>query len=207
MALIEILAGVVLAYIIGSIPTSVLISKIHFGLDIRDHGTGEATHTNVLSVLGWKASWIVRLIDILKGFAAVSVFCLFQQAWYADGPEAMQVMRMSFGLAVILGHIFPVWAKFRGGKGVYVATGVLLTLLPQALVFCFLVSLACWLITQRTHFAYLMGSAALPIYMLFVGKNLSDVYVPLLVFSLLVFIFLFATHVRHIELTRLDHSS
>lgn len=198
MELIEIFVGISIAYLLGSIPISVLVSKIYFGIDIREHGEGEASHLNVWQILGWKASWVVRLLDIGKGLLALSLYGFFQSQWRMYDQASMEIMQMSFGLAVILGHIFPVWARFKGGKGVHVAIGVMVFLAPQATLFCVLIALSAWFFTQHQNFAYVMGSAALPVFMIFAGRNFTEYYVSMLVFSFLLFIFLLATHFKSV---------
>lgn len=198
MDFLEIFIGISIAYLIGSIPTSILISKLHFGIDIREHGKGEASHLNVWEVLGWKASWVVRGLDILKGLIGLSLYGFFQNHWRMYDQASMEIMLMSFGLAVILGHIFPVWAGFRGGKGLHVSIGVMLFLAPQATLFCVLIALSGWFFTQHQNLAYLMGSAALPVFMIFVGRNFTEYYFLMIIFSFLLFIFLFATHFKSV---------
>lgn len=196
MELVEILIGISVAYLIGSIPTAILISKIHFGIDIREHGEGEASHLNVWKVLGWKTSWLVRGLDIGKGLLALSLYGFFQSQWRMYDLASMEIMQMSFGLAVILGHIFPIWARFRGGKGLHVAIGVMLFLAPQATLFCILVALSTWFFTQHQNFSYVIGSAALPVFMILVGRHFTEYYMLMIGFSFLLFISLFATHFK-----------
>lgn len=198
MELLEIFIGISLAYLIGSIPISILISKLHFGIDIREHGQGEASHLNVRKVLGWKVSWLVRILDVVKGWLALSIYFFLQNQLRMYDLASMEIMQMSFGLAVILGHIFPVWARFKGGKGIHVAIGVMLFLAPQASLFCILIAIATWFFTQNQNFGYIMGSAALPVFMIMVGRNFTEYYVSMLVFSCLIFIFLLATHYKSV---------
>ncbi len=207
MELLEILLGVLVAYLIGSIPTSILISKVHFGIDIREHGSGEASHLNVNEILGWKVSWILRILDVAKGYLGLSVLWLLHSQWRLYDVETMEIMRMCFGLALILGHIFPIWARFQGGKGVHVAIGIILVLAPTASLFCILIALATWFFTHHQNFAYVIGSAALPIFMIFAGRHTTEFYFSMMVFSFLLFIFLFATHAKSLKIRPLESSS
>ena len=202
MEFVEILLGILIAYAVGSIPTSILISKFHFGIDIREHGNGEASHLNIYEVLGKRISWIVRLLDVAKGYFAVGLYCFLQSHWSMYGESHIEIMRMSFALAAIMGHIFPLWAGFKGGKGVHVSIGVLLVLAPQASLFCILIGLAVWFFTQHQNFAYIIGSAAFPIFIIFAGPLVSEYYYAMVVFSFLLFIFLFATHWKSLEEVR-----
>ena len=105
----------ILAYLIGSIPTSVWVSNRYFGFDIREYGSGNAGATNTYRVLGPKWGTTVLLLDMLKGMAAVQLAWLLPE--YIDSTWRMDNLKTCLGLASVLGHIFPIWADFRGGKG------------------------------------------------------------------------------------------
>src|SRR5215211_115079 len=107
---------IVSAYLIGSFPSAVVISKLFFGVDIREYGSGNAGATNTFRVLGPKWGTVVMIVDMLKGTAAVSLALLLPQ--YADNETLFLNLQICLGLAAVLGHIFPIWAEFRGGKGV-----------------------------------------------------------------------------------------
>src|SRR5690606_18855796 len=106
---------IVLAYLIGSIPTAVWVSKKMYGIDIREHGSGNAGATNTFRVLGPRAGTAVMIIDMLKAFIAVKLSLVSSLPWYSEQITNLQVF---LGLAAVLGHIFPIWADFRGGKGI-----------------------------------------------------------------------------------------
>ena len=116
------------AYLLGSIPSSVWIGKIFYGIDVREHGSGNAGTTNTIRILGYKAGIPVFIIDALKGWLAVFltkiIFGYFQSI---EMPEYMPIVS---AVAVVLGHIFPVFAGFRGGKGVATLLGVGFGLIP-----------------------------------------------------------------------------
>jgi glycerol-3-phosphate acyltransferase PlsY len=123
---------VLLSYIVGSIPTSIILSKLSHGIDIRDHGSGNAGGTNVARVLGWQAGVFVILIDILKGYAATQ---LIPKLMYGPIPfqnrtpfEDFTVIQIIAGCAAIVGHIWTAFGGFRGGKGIATAGGVLASL-------------------------------------------------------------------------------
>jgi acyl phosphate:glycerol-3-phosphate acyltransferase len=131
--IIEIFLVLIFAYLIGSIPTSVWVGKIFFNLDVRDFGSGNAGATNVMRVLGPAVGVPVLLIDILKGFLAVRVLNIFPD--FVPGGAKFVNMQIALGVAAVVGHIYPVYAGFRGGKGVATIFGVLLALSPLA-TFC-----------------------------------------------------------------------
>ena len=101
---------IILAYLIGSIPTALIISKKFFGIDIRDYGSGNMGATNTFRVLGSKYGTIVMVIDILKGVAAVCLFA-FLPYYYSNEIERINFM-IGLGLSAVIGHIFPVFANF-----------------------------------------------------------------------------------------------
>jgi acyl phosphate:glycerol-3-phosphate acyltransferase len=133
--MIDVLIVIVCSYIIGSLPTAIIAGKWLKKIDIRDYGSGNAGATNVFRTLGWKAGLIVLLVDMFKGF--VPVF------WLAgiihQNPETLIYYQILAGICAILGHIWTVFAGFRGGKGVGTSAGVFLGLAPLALGLALLV--------------------------------------------------------------------
>src|SRR3954466_9665891 len=107
---------IILAYFIGSIPTAVWVSKYFFGIDIRDYGSGNAGATNTFRVLGKKWGAIVMIVDMLKAIVAVKLAFFLPDSF--DNDLYLINLQLGLGLAAVLGHVFPIWADFRGGKGV-----------------------------------------------------------------------------------------
>ena len=106
---------VIVAYLLGSIPSAVWIGKRFYGIDVREHGSHNAGATNTLRTLGRRAALPVFAIDILKGFTAVMLSHL---SGYAPGSDAMFNFKIMLVAAAVVGHIFPIFAGFKGGKGV-----------------------------------------------------------------------------------------
>lgn len=125
---VPILIVVLAAYLLGSIPSSVWIGKIFYGIDVREHGSGNAGTTNTIRILGYKAGIPVFIIDALKGWFAV--FLTKIVFGYFPTIEMPEYMSFVAAVAVVLGHIFPVFAGFRGGKGVATLLGVGFGLIP-----------------------------------------------------------------------------
>jgi len=124
---------VLAAYLIGSFPTSIIVARRVRGIDIRRHGSGNAGATNVLRVTGWKPALVVACVDVLKGFLpALVVSKLALDALPAD----RQLTAVLVGAGAVIGHVFPLWAGFRGGKGVGTTAGVMLALFPVACLLC-----------------------------------------------------------------------
>ncbi|MBS1975633.1 MAG: glycerol-3-phosphate acyltransferase, partial [Bacteroidetes bacterium] len=125
---------IVLAYLIGSVPTAVWISKYFFNIDIREYGSGNAGATNTFRVLGSKWGSVVMAVDILKGVVATSLYVLIP--YYLHDEFDRTNFMVGLGLAGVLGHIFPIWADFRGGKGVATLFGMILAIQPVVAVCC-----------------------------------------------------------------------
>jgi len=119
---------IIAAYLIGSIPSSVIVSRSQFNIDIRDYGSGNAGATNTFRVLGSKWGSVVMIMDILKGFIAVKLALLLP--FYVQNEFERTNFQIGLGLAAVLGHIFPIWAEFRGGKGVATLFGLIIAVSP-----------------------------------------------------------------------------
>ena len=174
----------VVGYLLGSFPSGLLISRTR-GVDIRKHGSGNIGATNVLRVLGKKWGYFVFALDALKGFAAVRIaFAIALAAGPAIIPR--ELVAIAGGLACILGHTFPVWLRFRGGKGVATSAGVLLGLMPLAVVSVFAVWVILFQLTRYVSVASIGAAATLPVFvMLYLRLDLLT-GASLLPFSILI---------------------
>lgn len=158
--MIEVIIGVLVAYILGSIPTAVWYGRVFYGVDIRNHGSGNAGATNSLRVLGKKAGVIVLLIDLLKGYLAVSLAGIITQ--YSDFRPTEYILPL-LGLAVVMGHIFPAFAQFKGGKGVATSLGVILAIHPWVTLICVVVFLLIVFTTKYVSLGSMLGALAFPV--------------------------------------------
>jgi acyl phosphate:glycerol-3-phosphate acyltransferase len=156
---------IILAYLIGSIPTAVWVSKRLYGIDIREHGSGNAGATNTFRILGSKAGSAVMLIDMLKGFIAVKLSLLSVFPWHSEQITNLQVF---LGLASVVGHIFPIWADFRGGKGIATLFGMILAIQPLVAVSLVGVFLAILFLTRYVSLSSISASVAFPLLILFI---------------------------------------
>lgn len=129
MQIINLSLLVLAAYLLGSIPTAVWVGKVFYRVDIREHGSGNAGATNTVRVLGWKAGIPVMIFDVFKGWLAVHMASWFDPG-LSDG--GMQYLQICMGAAAVLGHVYPVYAGFRGGKGVATLLGAGIALFPYA---------------------------------------------------------------------------
>ena len=160
-------ALIIAAYILGSIPSSVWIGKIFYGTDVREHGSHNAGTTNTLRVLGRKAALPVFLLDGGKGFGAVllsNIIVYYYPEIFGGYSESFIILRIILIAAVILGHIFPVFANFRGGKGVATITGCLLAFSPIPIILSLLVFIILLAWKNYVSLGSMAGAITLPIF-------------------------------------------
>ena len=123
-----------MAYLLGSIPSAVWVGKLLHGVDVRDHGSGNAGATNTFRVLGKKAGIIVMAMDILKGLAAASLILFLGDQVEKESFQYVN-LQLLFGFLAVIGHLFPIFAQFRGGKGIATLFGMILAIhYPSALL-------------------------------------------------------------------------
>jgi acyl phosphate:glycerol-3-phosphate acyltransferase len=185
---------IVSAYLIGSIPTSVWVGKVFFKLDVRDHGSGNAGATNTIRVLGWKAGSPVFIFDVFKGWMAVmlAVYCVSDQF----GSDQLVYLKIALAGAVVLGHVFPLFAGFRGGKGVATLLGVGIALYPLAVWFVLAIFIVILLATGYVSLGSIIGSIVFPFLEIFLFKQQN---VWLIGLSILVAIFIPFIHRKNIK--------
>jgi acyl phosphate:glycerol-3-phosphate acyltransferase len=184
---------IVLAYLIGSIPTSVWVSQYFFKIDIRDYGSGNAGATNVYRVLGPKWGTIVMVGDMIKGIIAVKLALLLPA--YADNEINLQNLQTGLGLAAVIGHIFPIWADFRGGKGVATLFGLVLGISPWTAISCVGVFMLVLYLTRFVSLSSILASVAFPVFILVIFNVNNPAY---RVFAIAVALMVLLTHQKNI---------
>jgi len=184
---------VILAYLIGSVPTSVWVSQYFFDIDIREYGSGNAGATNTFRVLGPKWGTTVMLVDMLKGIVAVKLALLLPQ--YADSDARLQNLQIVLGLAAVIGHVFPIWADFRGGKGVATLFGLVLGVSPITALCCSGVFLLVLYLTRFVSLSSIFASIAFPVFILIIFNFQNDTY---RVFAIAVALMVILTHQKNI---------
>ncbi|MEP7072166.1 MAG: glycerol-3-phosphate 1-O-acyltransferase PlsY [Verrucomicrobiota bacterium] len=177
------LSAAILGYFLGSCPNGYLIGRAR-GVDIRLFGSGNIGATNVLRVLGKKWGYLVFFLDTLKGFLAVRAASGL--AFITPPISQPEIVGIVAGLACILGHTFPVWLRFRGGKGVATSAGVLLGLMPIAVISVFFVWLVLFKITRYVSIASIVAAAALPLFVALYLRLHALTGTTLLPFSILI---------------------
>src|ERR1043165_1440069 len=155
----------VLAYLIGSVPTAVWVSKWVYGIDIREHGSGNAGATNTFRILGTKAGCAVMFVDMLKGFLAVKLALFSPYPWTSEPFVNLQIF---LGLSAVLGHIFPIWADFRGGKGIATLFGMILSIQPAVAVSLVAVFVLMLFLTRYVSLSSITASIAFPVLIVFI---------------------------------------
>ncbi|MEN9547505.1 MAG: hypothetical protein RIR12_96 [Bacteroidota bacterium] len=184
---------VILAYLIGSIPTAVWISNYFFNIDIRDYGSGNAGATNTYRILGPKWGTIVMIIDMLKGVVAVKFALLLPE--YADSEVPLQNLQTILGMAAVTGHIFPIWADFRGGKGVATLFGLVLGISPWTALSCVGIFLLVLYLTRFVSLSSILASVAFPVFILVIFNVDNPIY---RVFAIAVALMVLLTHQKNI---------
>ncbi|MDQ3050565.1 MAG: glycerol-3-phosphate 1-O-acyltransferase PlsY [Bacteroidota bacterium] len=182
------------AYILGSIPSAVWIGKALYGIDVREYGSGNAGATNTFRVLGKKAGIPVLLLDIIKGFVALQLVLFVGN--YLPGTQQYITFKLTLGIAALLGHIFPVFAGFRGGKGVATLLGILIGVQPVAALICSVIFLVVLLVSGYVSLGSMSAAIAYPfIIMLVLNETIPIVNI----FAMAVAILVLITHQKNIE--------
>ncbi|XEC97661.1 glycerol-3-phosphate 1-O-acyltransferase PlsY [Paenibacillus tarimensis] len=179
--LLEFVLPLVLSYLLGSVAFSIIVARLVKGIDIRQHGSGNAGATNTLRVLGKGPAVIVFLLDIGKGVAAV-----YLGQWLGGGGEWPMVLS---GLAAIAGHNWPVWFRFKGGKGIATTIGVMATLAFLPALSAGVLAILLIVITRYVSLGSLVFAALTPIFIL-----VLDYPLPLFWASLVICVFAFVRH-------------
>jgi glycerol-3-phosphate acyltransferase PlsY len=191
----EIILFVLLAYLTGAFPSAVWVGKFFYNTDVREYGSGNAGATNTFRVLGKGAGIPVLLMDIFKGWLSVSYVNFISNADTLS-PELFFENQLAFGIAAVIGHLFPIYTGFRGGKGIATMLGLLIGLHPMAALFSFVVFVVVFLISKYVSLASIVASFAFPIFVILIldpstaSLDLFAIFVPIL--SLI-------THQKNIE--------
>jgi len=185
---------IILAYLIGSIPTSVWVGKLFYGIDVREHGSGNAGATNTIRVLGYRAGIPVMLVDVMKGLLAVQLVHIFPHASFS--ADTVIYIEIALAASAVLGHIFPVYVGFRGGKGVGTLAGAAIALYPLALLVVLGVFIITLAISRYVSLSSILGALIFPLAVVFItGQH----HPGLVVLSVLVAVFVPLTHLKNIK--------
>lgn len=181
------------AYLLGSIPTAVWVGKKNYKLDVREHGSKNAGATNTFRVLGKKPGIVVLLIDVCKGMLAVLLPFFFLNGVLEEGI-VIQIQLLAAILAVI-GHVFPVFAQFNGGKGVATSLGIIIGIHPSAAGLCLALFLIVFILSKYVSLGAILAAMAFPLLIILLFK-VDSLYLQ--VFSVLLSIVVIAAHRKNI---------
>ncbi|MFA4839314.1 MAG: glycerol-3-phosphate 1-O-acyltransferase PlsY [Candidatus Neomarinimicrobiota bacterium] len=196
--MITLITVLILSYLVGSIPSSIIVGKLTKGIDVRQFGSGNAGGTNAFRVLGWKAGLFVSLFDIAKGVFATIVISRIR---IGDLPFENETLVMVLaGLCAILGHTFTIFAGFKGGKGVAAGAGMIIGLYPSAFLVCLVIFALVLFSTGIVSVSSMTAAVSLP-FVLLISNRLSggQVDTGLIVFSFIIPLFIIYTHRTNIK--------
>jgi glycerol-3-phosphate acyltransferase PlsY len=204
--MLNLIVVVILSYLAGSIPNSIIISKLVKGIDIREHGSGNAGGTNVFRVLGWKWGILVILLDALKGALAVIIIARL----YLDNfpftnitPfDDFTLIQIFCGVAAVIGHVWTVFAGFRGGKGIATALGFLLTLITIDMLLALVVFTLTVTLSRYISLGSIAAAISVPL-ILIVRENIFGADIPgyhtILPFVIVLVLLVIYTHRKNID--------
>ncbi len=183
-----------IAYLMGSIPTSVWIGQYFYNIDVREFGSGNSGATNTFRVLGYKAGIPVLIIDVLKGWTSVKLADII--SGFPAGSEQLVNLELVFAVAALMGHVFPVYVGFRGGKGVATLLGIVLALNTTAALISLGVFIVVFTATKYVSLSSIIASFAFPNVVIFA----MDSRVPsMVIFSMFITVIVLVTHQKNIE--------
>jgi glycerol-3-phosphate acyltransferase PlsY len=183
----------IVSYLLGSIPTSVWVGRAFFKKDVREHGSGNAGATNAIRVLGWKAGLIVMVVDVSKAIVAACLVYLIP--WMQGNIALLHNLQALMGLSAIIGHIFPVFAGFRGGKGVATVFGAMIVISFPATLMSFGVFVIIIALTRFVSLGSILAGVMFPVGLILI---LKVQYPFVILFSLLVPFIILSTHRKNI---------
>ena len=199
---LSVIGLMIAAYLLGSIPSAVWIGKKYYGVDIREHGSKNAGTTNMLRVLGKRAAIPVFVLDFFKGFAAVSLLSLMRY-----DPEITSAWLINLKIlavfAAVLGHIFPIFADFKGGKGVATLVGAVTGIYPQIILLCFAIWALVFMFSNYVSLASISAGCSFPMFVIIYSSSEwsrnNDVSFTFILFSMAVAGLLLWSHRKNIE--------
>jgi glycerol-3-phosphate acyltransferase PlsY len=184
---------IVIAYFLGSVPTALWVSKTFFNIDIRDYGSGNSGATNTYRVLGAKWGTFVMIVDMIKAIVAVKL--VFFLPFALENDLYLVNMQLGLGLSAVMGHIFPFWANFRGGKGVASLFGMVLGIQPNVALCCVAIFILVLFITRWVSLSSVLASVAFPVFILVIFNEPEHLY---RVFAITVAMLVLLTHQKNI---------
>ncbi|MEX1192234.1 MAG: glycerol-3-phosphate 1-O-acyltransferase PlsY [Brumimicrobium sp.] len=184
----------IIAYLLGSIPTSVWVGRLRYNVDVREHGSLNAGATNTFRVLGKKAGIVVLLVDVSKGVLAVLLpYIIGFAEWRSDELIHLQLLT---GIMAVVGHIFPVFANFNGGKGVATSLGIIIGVHPMAALICVGIFFIFFIISSYVSLGAILGALSFPVSIQFIFNNENQL---LMIFSIILGLAVVVAHHKNIK--------
>jgi glycerol-3-phosphate acyltransferase PlsY len=178
----------IVGYLIGSIPTAYWLGKRFYGIDIREHGSKNSGATNTFRVLGKKIGWLVLIIDVIKGTLA-STLPLFFNSFFLGYKDEQLILQLTTSFSAVFGHVFPIFADFRGGKGVATSLGIVFGINPLAALICLLIFLIVFILSRFVSLGAICTSLMFPIVSYYVvGEDARIMIVFTIILSTLVIV-------------------
>lgn len=191
------ISALIAAYLCGSIPSAVWIGQAFYGIDVREYGSGNAGATNTFRVLGTKAGIAVMVIDILKGWTATNLAFLIGLS-VTGPPHHIQFTnyQLALGITAVMGHLFPIFAGFRGGKGIATLCGMIFAVHLQAALLCVLVFLVVLLISKYVSLSSISAGFTFPLSVIFIFHSPLR---SIVLYGMCICILILVTHQKNIE--------
>jgi glycerol-3-phosphate acyltransferase PlsY len=191
------ISALIFAYLFGSIPTAVWIGQAFYGIDVREYGSGNAGATNTFRVLGKKAGIAVMILDILKGYTATNLAYLIGLS--VTGPQdSVQFVnyQLALGITAVMGHLFPVFAGFRGGKGIATLFGMIVAVHPGSALVCVLTFIIVLLISKYVSLSSILSGFSFPLSIIFIFQSPIR---SVVLYGMCICILILVTHQKNIE--------
>jgi glycerol-3-phosphate acyltransferase PlsY len=191
------ISALLFAYLFGSIPTAVWIGQAFYGIDVREYGSGNAGATNTFRVLGKKAGIAVMILDILKGYTATNLAYLIGLS--VTGPQnSVQFVnyQLALGITAVVGHLFPVFAGFRGGKGIATLFGMIVAVHSGAALVCVLTFVSVLLISKYVSLSSILSGFSFPLSIIFLFQSPIR---SVVLYGMCICILILVTHQKNIE--------
>ncbi|MGB4397765.1 MAG: glycerol-3-phosphate 1-O-acyltransferase PlsY [Daejeonella sp.] len=190
-------SALLVAYLFGSIPTAVWIGQAFYGIDVREYGSGNAGATNTFRVLGKKAGIAVMFLDIFKGYTATNLAYMIGLS--VTGPQnSVQFVnyQLALGITAVMGHLFPVFAGFRGGKGIATLFGMILAVQSEAALLCVLTFVVVLLISKYVSLSSILAGFSFPLSVIFIFQSPIR---SVVLYGMSICVLILVTHQKNIE--------
>ena len=186
---------ILLGYLIGSIPTAVWVGKAFHGIDIREHGSKNAGATNTFRVLGKRSGWFVLIVDVSKGILAACLPHFF--SYLLEGyKDEFLILQLCGSFSAVFGHVFPVFANFRGGKGVATSLGIVIGINPYAALVCLTIFLVIFLSSRYVSLGAIISALCFPFVSYFMIQEDARI---MIVFTVVLGVMVILAHRKNID--------